>query len=386
MMTRKSPKPYLFLLAVILVFMSLPSAMSERVRGFAVAALAPVWGILADSKQSLQPSSLNPHDIALQKVQLENRLLHAEVARLQELLQHEFSLSTQLKTVLMGTQQSASTVNPQLKRYHEMLAKRFNFQLQAIPAEVIFRAPSTWNSSIWLNVGKTDNAALGENVIAKNSPVVVGNSIIGVVDFVEEHQCRVRLITDSGLTPCVRAVRGDLHRRMVAEQLSMLINRFAYYHGLFTNQEEKELFLKQMGKLQKKLSLEDSLGTLYLAKGELHGSSQPIWRSRGSLLKGVGFNCDFSDDEGPARDLRTGVPIQENAVPVPLLQVNDLLVTTGMDGVFPAGFYVAEVTKIHLLREGDYSYELEARPTAGDLHELSTVFVIPPVMKEEKNG
>ena len=59
--------------------------------------------------------------------------------------------------------------------------------------------------------------------------------------------------------------------------------------------------------------------------------------------------------------------------------MNDVLVKTGMDGVFPPGFQVATVTRIELLKEGDYFYELEARPIAGPLEELSLVFVLPPM-------
>lgn len=40
---------------------------------------------------------------------------------------------------------------------------------------------------------------------------------------------------------------------------------------------------------------------------------------------------------------------------------------------------VAEVTKVHPLKEGDYFYELEALPVAGNFDDLSLVFVIPPV-------
>ena len=45
---------------------------------------------------------------------------------------------------------------------------------------------------------------------------------------------------------------------------------------------------------------------IYLAKGELYGSSKPLWRTQRHQLKGTGFNYDFADGEGPARDLQTG--------------------------------------------------------------------------------
>ena len=121
--------------------------------------------------------------------------------------------------------------------------------------------------------------------------------------------------------------------------------------------------------------------THVLAKGELSGSSKPLWRTQRHQLKGTGFNYDFADGEGAARDLRTGNlssldPVESS---VPIVKAGDLLVTTGMDGVFPAGLMVAEVTKVHPLKEGDYFYELEALPIAGNFDDLSLVFVIPPV-------
>lgn len=382
MITKHSPKPYLFLLAVILLLMSIPKSTSESLRGFAAATLTPVWNLFTGSKSSSQAHYVQ--DPVFQKLQLENRLLHSEVLRLQELLQQSSSLSNQLKTLAPDAAQARS-LNPSLQRHHELLSKRLSFQLQGVPAQVIFRSPSSWNSSLWLNVGMVDNERLSFETIAKNSPVLFGSSIVGVVDYVGKHQSRVRLITDSGLNPSVRAVRGDFHKRMVAEQMALLINRFSCCHGLFTNQEEKELMIKQLRILQKRLYQDDGQGTWYLAKGELHGGSQPLWRSPGDVLHGVGFNYDFPDEEGPARDLRTGMPVNgpSDDKAMPILRVNDLLITTGMDGVFPAGFYVAEVTKIHVLKEGDYSYEFEARPTAGDMQELTTVYVIPPLRKEE---
>lgn len=181
---------------------------------------------------------------------------------------------------------------------------------RAIPARVVFRSPASWSSSLWIDIGKTQ--------VLPNSPVVVGNALVGVIDHVSGRRARVRLITDSGLHPSVRASRD---------------------------------------------------GAL-LAKGELSGSSHPLWRSRGALLEGTGFNYDFSDSAGPARDLRSTDTI---------LQPNDLLVTTGMDGLFPAGLEVARVTTVAPLREGAYFYDLLAEPVAPNLDDLTHLFILPPL-------
>lgn len=197
--------------------------------------------------------------------------------------------------------------------------------MDAIPARIIFRSPHSWNSTVWV---ATDSHTAA---IAKNSPVVVGKSIVGVVDYVGKGQCRIRLITDSGLTPSVRAVR------------------------------------EVDGKLW------------HLAKGELQGRSEPLWRRKSHQLHGSGFQYDFPDGYGPARDLRTGKPQDSSLPPLPLVEVGDLLITTGMDGVFPPNFQVATVDEIHILKEGNYFYNLEATPTAGNLEDLSLVFILPPM-------
>ena len=235
-----------------------------------------------------------------------------------------------------------------------------------------------WNSSLWINVGKADNEKYGYAAISKNSPVLLGNAIVGVVDFVGIHQSRVRLITDSGIKPSVRAVRGDSQRRLLLENLSLAKDNLLRHSGLLADTDVKAI-IDSIDRILPKMHVEEK--TWYLAKGEIYGRSQPLWRSPGQVLKGIGFNYDFPDEEGPARDLRTG-KAQNSQLKLPvmsLLKVNDLLETTGMDGVFPKGLLVAIVTKIEPLKEGDYYYELEAKPAAGNLDELSLVFVVPPV-------
>ena len=78
--------------------------------------------------------------------------------------------------------------------------------------------------------------------------------------------------------------------------------------------------------------------------------------------------------------LRTGEIIDSNdkKTRVPILKVGDLLVTTGMDGVFPSGLKVGEVVDVEPLKEGDCYYELTAKPTCNHIDELSYVFVLPP--------
>jgi hypothetical protein len=109
----------------------------------------------------------------------------------------------------------------------------------------------------------------------------------------------------------------------------------------------------------------------YFAKGEIFGCSAPHYRALQSTLKGVGFSCDFGDLEGPARNLHPEI-----------IHVGDVLVTSGLDGVFPAGLKVAVVAKVQELRSGDFAYELEADPIAGDLADIPSLYVLPPMSIE----
>lgn len=358
-MTKKNTKAYLFLFIAVLLLLSVPAAFSEKLRGSTMAFFGPLWESMVQAKSSLQIFSGGREDSKwhqkLQHLQLENRMLRDEIKQLRELFQHERHLGKQAN---IGQHKGMPT---------------------AVPARVIFRSPFSWNSSFWINVGNLDNLNLENKVICKNSPVLLGASIVGVIDFVGDRQSRVRLITDSGLSPSVRVVRGQLPNQLLTEQLDSLMNRLSVRSHLFSSHEEKETFQKLLDELKNKLGKDQE--TWYLAKGELRGHSKPLWRSQGGLLRGIGFNYDFADEKGSARDLRSGAVLDSavKAAAMPIIKVNDLLVTTGMDGVFPPGLQVAEVTKIELLKEGDYYYELEAKPTAGNLNELSIVFVIPPL-------
>lgn len=351
-MRKKFPLAYFFIFFIVLGLMSLPKESSEKLRGSTIAMLAPTWHHLLAVKsfifrstniQKTSPASHSEEEI--QKLRIENTLLKTEIAHLKEIMQKEMQILSQLSIKDQNTQQTVQQIR---KRHKLELQKLLQLQLQAIPAKIIFRSPASWNSSVWIDVGHATNQAIGITTIAKNSPVVIGNCVIGVVDYVGEKQSRVRLITDSGLTPSVRALRNETPTEK----------------GSTENEPT------------------------YLAKGEIYGASKPLWRAQRHLLKGTGFNYDFADGDGLARDLRTGKPIDgdnEEDMAIPLLKTGDILVTTGLDGVFPRDLFVAEVTKVHPLKEGDYFYDLDALPAAGNLDDVNLVFVIPSLGYDEED-
>lgn len=178
--------------------------------------------------------------------------------------------------------------------------------------DVVLREAGSWGSFLWIH---------GD--VAEGTPVCAKGALVGVVEESGKRSL-VRLITDRKLVPSVRVKRGEGQ---------------------------------------------------HLAKGELFGTSQPIWRSRGSRLKGVGFNYDYDDALGEARDLRTGAKKGGGDL-VRLIEVGDELVTTGFDGVFPSGIPVGVVSRVYPLEEGAPSYDIEADLAVGSLDDLTHVDVL----------
>lgn len=382
-MKRTIATPYFLLGFCLFCWISLPKTLSDGARSFTVASLAPFWKW--GERTFLEKSYGNKNETAeLQRLQLENQNLRTQLETVHDWLLYEQRIADQVELFKELSQKEKQTDESKGKSFFQRraqhLKQRLLHQLTAFPSQVIYRDPSSWSSSIWIDAGEDDNQEAGFPILAKNSPVVSGGALVGVVDFVGKKQSRVRLITDSGLSPAVRAVRNGWQNRDLAFQLKALCARLGKREDLFSSSEEKETFLNSMKNLESRMGKTGE--EEYLAKGELHGSSAPFWRSRGISLKGIGFNFDYPDEEGPSRDLKNGRPTGNSAGGIPLLKEGDLLVTSGLDGVFPQGLLVATVSSIAPLKEGSYAYEIEARPLASNLNDLQTVFILPSLSSE----
>lgn len=320
-------KPYGLLLVVIFIFLSIPQSQVEKMHSVAVGFCAFPWKAIHKFEQIsarfMQFPLKGERQIDPEQIQVlkrENYALQLQIEMLEKYEEMEHVILRELDSLKKITENT-----PFFERRKKELLALLALQTKFISAKVVFREPVSWYSNVWIDVGETVNHKLGENIIVKNSPVVIGDVVVGVVEYVGKNRSRVRLITDATLTPSVRVLR----------------------------QESSDH---------------------YLAKGELSGASAPLWRERGRILKGVGFNYDFADEEGPARHLRSQ---QENS----LIQNGDLLVTTGMDGVFPKGLKIARVTSVQTPREGACSYSILAE-TIVDLEDLAYVNVLPPYEKK----
>lgn len=254
--------------------------------------------------------------------------------------------------------------NTQKTRY---LAKLLQRELTAIPGKVIFREPLLWNNFLWINLGKMQNKEVGEEIIAKDSPVVVGNKVLGVIEEVHETKSKVRLLTDPSLNISVRVTRGREQNLSLLESVEELLHRLDVRPDLI----EGEVTQTALRELQK--SLLQDVGNYPLAKGILQGSNSSLWRLPAHILQGFGFNYEFSDEEGEKIDLRSQNP--------PIIRMGDLLITTGFDGVFPKGLVTATVVAVEPLNPGDIFYKIRARAAIENIHEIEFIQVLPAVSK-----
>ncbi len=390
-MRRISYRSYVFLFFFLLSAMSLPKSTSERMRCMVVCSFAPGWRSVNFLKEKTlllltlpfsKEVSASSNHLEIERLSQENQILRSQIENVRQWLLCDDRIQEQIKRYqgLLSTNLSEEF----FKRRSQELCNALDLQTCSLPAKVVFREPASWSSTLWINLGENDNAKLGKKIICNNSPVLLGTSIVGIVEYVGSAQSRVRLITDARLSPSVRAIRGNEQNRYLLEHFDALIFSLEKRQDLFSSEDESKVFAQTLHRL--KMLLKAQVGDFYLAKGELRGTSNPLWRSRAQVLKGVGFNYDFPDAEGPARDLRTGelYAALHKEEAVPLLLPGDLLVTTGFDGVFPPGFRVAIVSSVQTLKEGASSYEIEAISTAGNLDELTHVFVLPPSLFQLK--
>ena len=314
---------YLTLGLILFALFILPLKFVSQVRSGAVGLLTPLVASISSASDDITKENA--------KLTIENQLLREQVERVYRWLSQIEHLESQTLNVGDGR--------------------------QFVLAKVVFRDPASWSQCLWLDVGHRDNPRADTPIIEKNSPVVSGNSVVGLVDYVGKHRCKVRLISDAGLTPSVRAVRGGMQQQFLTDHV------FALMRILEASDEN---FAEEICVLQNlKEKIQVGTTTRYLAKGYIAGMSEPLWRA--------GFQYGFDDAKGIARDL-TVCNTSE-----PLLQKGDLLVTTGFDGLFPEGLSVGVISDVKPVTPGDFAYSIEANLAAQNLNDVRYLQVIPPL-------
>ncbi|MCB1072947.1 MAG: rod shape-determining protein MreC [Chlamydiia bacterium] len=377
-MRKKSYRSYIFLGLFLFSLFYLPGIFVQEVRNSAGAISKGFWRQGAYVRASFSPPSLpKKNKEEMKSLEVENLLLKKQNESLRRRLLSEERIESQIKKI----QEIISIDEEKSLAFHKRrkiaAEKQLELELFSLSAEVIYRDPSEWSSTLWINVGEIENTKLRENVVSVGSPVLKGPFLIGMVEFVGKRKSRVRLLTDASLIPSVRVARGGEGNRELATLVKQVL------HQVALREEPRETLLALKNLLER---LEEESPERFLAKGELMGSSSPLWRGRSEILKGVGFNYDFADEEGPSLELRSGKPLDQlnDEKSISLIDVGDLLVTTGMDGIFPKDIPVAHVTKIAPLKEGSPSFEIEAELCVGNLNNLLDVTVLPPLIDQEE--
>lgn len=305
--------------------------------------------------------------LTIEKNQLEKTLIHY-----QTILKNEIYLQKRWEQITYPVLQEKGT--SLFKEHLNNLQLFLASHIYSIPAQIIYRSPTFWNNYFWINVGNVTNEKKKIKHIALHSPVIIGDTLIGIVDYVGKRQSRVRLLTDTNCHPSVRAIRGKEQQEFLFPQVEALLT----YIEQHKNEIEDHTLLSS---LLEKLSqhLKGNLFSSYFAKGELHGAKTMSFKAGATTLIGSGFNYDFGDDFGEAKDLRTGKTNNfSQELQKPIIQIGDLLVTTGLDGLFPPNLKVGYVSKVLPLKEGDYYYNIEAKSCFTQWDQIETVYVLSP--------
>lgn len=354
MRKRKEVISYFVLGLTLFFLLNLPTPIVSTLRSFFVF-----------SSKLYAARGVSDEQLELMRLKVENEELKSQISLVRNWLKDEERIDLYLKR-LESFRDDKGFASFYSRRVVD-LTKLLSMQVHSIESKVIFRDPAFWSSGIWIDKGEAENKKIGRKIFAKNSPVIVGNALVGIVEEVEENRSYVRLITDSSLTPAVRAIRGDETNFQLFDLVAQLLEELELRPDIEGRAGVEAALVSLKNKLL------DEGETRYLAKGELRGTSYPLWRQRSNTLKGIGFNYEFADREGEAK------PIHEKHREA-FLKKGDLLITSGLDGVFPAGLTVAVVSKIFPLKEGAYAYDLEAKASCPFLSELTTVRVLPPLL------
>lgn len=316
-------------------------------------------------KKILPSSQNNKLALQLHQLELENYSLKKQVGFFADTITNILQYHTPLKNRIYG-------------HYTKMIDM---YEL-ATPASIVSRNQPGYGHFIWIDLGKSQNLDPLQPIIGKYSPVIFGQSVVGIVEHVGEKYSKVRLITDPMLKIAVRASRALSVDNHVVGQLSSLINTLQSVEPNSYPAQRKQSLIQELSILNTHLL--NTSEPRQLAKGVVSGNSNS---KRELELRGSGFNYDFSDEYGVARDLRTGSLLKEfeSSSNTALIYPNDLLITSGFDKIFPEGLVVGYVKEVLPLKEGGNFYDLIARPAIQNLSSLSTVFVMPPMKLEEGN-
>ena len=305
------------------------------------------------------------------EVNLENQVLKSQINYIKEWLgaQQKFEdFFSELKK-LEKTQHLAVMSHDAQKKRMKILEDFLSYFGRYALAKIIFKEPFSSSSFAWINLGENYNSKCGITIIQKNSPVVFGDVLVGVVEEVFPHFSKIRFITDPHLVVSVKAIRGKEQLKSMQAKAEDLLDALELVQEV--KYEKKDELMSLLHALNQELQNEGH--DRYYARGEVSGAEySPLYVFQNQLI-GSGF---LMQDLKTKHVKNLGVRgFQEIAI-----KKGDLLVSTGTDGMIPAGLKVGFVTEVLPSTLGKATYSIKAKSACDQLNELEYVQILPAVV------
>lgn len=280
-------KPLVAVLLALVIALSLPPFDVRRIRGAAALLATPLWSQIVALRSDLSPEDALKERV--RQLELERTML---VQRLKEA--------------------AAEATGP--------------VQAQGVKARVLAREPGAWNRFLWVDAGRETVGE--EGPLQKQSPVVFGDAVVGVVEYVGRKQSLVRLITDPQCSLAVQVAKeGPQGIQVASKRLQSLLRNSTQIDD----------------------SLRRALQPLLMQLSHEH-QNKVAWRGslRGAGSTGGGPVCllgEFypSESRRPANKEFAPLEVEERELRP---AAGALLVTTGLDGIFPAGLKVGYIESL----------------------------------------
>src|SRR3990167_6542677 len=172
---------YPYIIVVFLLFMSVSISKSKigKFQEILIGSFIPTRATLYNKKGG---SDL----IRLKTLELENELLKNQANSFYEYLQFEEKIGEQFDLLKQITTEGKEDLywNEFFRRRADEIKSVLKINLESIPAKVIYRDPNSYSSSLWINIGEKQNENIGRSIISKNSPVVIGKNLVGIIEHV----------------------------------------------------------------------------------------------------------------------------------------------------------------------------------------------------------
>ena len=305
----------------------------------------------------------------LDKMTLDNQILKSQITYIQEWIgtqQKVEDFFSELKKLEKTKQLAITSQDHQKKRILVLQDFLQQFSRYAF-AKIIFKEPFSSSSFAWINLGELYNQKIGGKILAKNSPVVVGDVLVGVVEEVFLNYSKIRLITDPNLVVSVRAIRGDQQLKNLDSKVMELLDCLELTEDFkWADKEQLKVTLTSLHE-----QLEKDGNDRYFAYGEIYGREYSPFLAFQNELIGDGFHLKVEE-----RLLRTST--ESRGFKDVIIKKGDLLVTTGLDGLFPKGFKVGIVTDVSPAQIGRLAHKIKARSILENIHEVQFVQILPP--------